>query len=296
MRDVILNEPTLPARHPADRDRDQSSSSSSNPSSSVGTTATAATTTNGESQPKKTRSWTLGGVHISSFIRLVFLLGLMAGTAAAWWYTVKHFRDSMATNQSRATDQGQGNAQVTNGWSSTVFVHVAFSVVALFEFIFLERIVFHIRAERYMFIHGMSLDARRAATLGIAPWNRPPLPTYAAALAESGHGTGDVEDNLSMYPFRQPRHSAFCSWILQIDPLFRCSCDRAPSRVRKHPRQRPLALVDAPRQPHAHPQPCVAEESAKHARARRRRRRPGGRDGGGQAEPATQLRRIRGGR
>lgn len=31
--------------------------------------------------------------------------------------------------------------------------------------------------------------------MGIAPWNRPPLPTYAAALAQSGVGTGDVEDN-----------------------------------------------------------------------------------------------------
>jgi hypothetical protein len=72
----------------------------------------------------------------------------------------------------------------------------------LFEFVFLERSIFHICAEQYMFKHGMSpdarSDARRAAPLGIAPWNQPPLLTYAAALAESGHGTGDVEDNLSM--------------------------------------------------------------------------------------------------
>jgi hypothetical protein len=32
------------------------------------------------------------------------------------------------------------------------------------------------------------------ATIPIAPWSRPPLPTYAAALAASGVGTGDVED------------------------------------------------------------------------------------------------------
>lgn len=31
--------------------------------------------------------------------------------------------------------------------------------------------------------------------LALAPWNRPPLPTYAAVLMESGIGTGDVEDN-----------------------------------------------------------------------------------------------------
>ena len=28
----------------------------------------------------------------------------------------------------------------------------------------------------------------------VAPWLRPPLPTYAAAIASSGVGTGDVED------------------------------------------------------------------------------------------------------
>jgi hypothetical protein len=32
------------------------------------------------------------------------------------------------------------------------------------------------------------------ASMPVAPWSRPPLPTYAAALASSGVGTGDVED------------------------------------------------------------------------------------------------------
>ena len=36
--------------------------------------------------------------------------------------------------------------------------------------------------------------------MGFAPWNRPPLPTYAAALAQSGVGTGDVEDNIIAIP------------------------------------------------------------------------------------------------
>jgi len=196
MREVNLNEPTLPARHPADRNNAQS------PSSSAHTTTAAAAAADGDSQPKKTRSWTFGGIHIWSFIRLFLLLGFMGGTAGAWWYTVKHFQDSMATYQAQGdqgTTQAQATAQggqATSGWSSTVFIHVAFAIVILFEFIFLERTIFHIRAERYMFNHGMSPDARRPATLGIAPWNRPPLPSYAAALAESGHGTGDVEDNL----------------------------------------------------------------------------------------------------
>jgi len=36
--------------------------------------------------------------------------------------------------------------------------------------------------------------------MGFAPWNRPPLPTYATALAQSGVGTGDVEDSAIAIP------------------------------------------------------------------------------------------------
>ena len=36
--------------------------------------------------------------------------------------------------------------------------------------------------------------------IAFAPWNRPPLPTYAAAIAQSGVGTGDVEDNIIAIP------------------------------------------------------------------------------------------------
>jgi len=180
--DLNENEPALPTRHPADRASDEpASSSSQSPSANT-------TTTNEESQPKKTRSWTFGGISIWSFVRLFLLLCLIAATGVVWWYTVKRFQETTSK-----MNQDQEN---NFSWSSGIFVHVAFSVVALFELVFLERNIFRLRAERYMFKHGMSLDARRAAALGIAPWNRPPLPTYAAALAESGHGTGDVEDNL----------------------------------------------------------------------------------------------------
>lgn len=58
------------------------------------------------------------------------------------------------------------------------------------------------RAQRYAYLHpGEVLPTARRRGLGtttgigIAPWNRPPLPTYARALQESGIGTGDVEDN-----------------------------------------------------------------------------------------------------
>jgi hypothetical protein len=58
------------------------------------------------------------------------------------------------------------------------------------------------RAQRYAFLHpGEILPTSRRgqamdSSIAFSPWNRPPLPTYAAALAQSGVGTGDVEDNL----------------------------------------------------------------------------------------------------
>jgi hypothetical protein len=83
--------------------------------------------------------------------------------------------------------------------SSQIFVHVGFGVASLAQLIFLERRIYRVRAERYCYTHN-SLPMHRGAgggntSLALAPWHRPPLPTYAAALAQSGVGTGDVEDN-----------------------------------------------------------------------------------------------------
>jgi hypothetical protein len=95
----------------------------------------------------------------------------------------------------------------SSGSAAGAFVHVAFSIAVLTQILFLERVIFLLRAERYVHLHPgailprtLRLDRQRRgrgddrAALAIAPWNRPPLPTYAAALRESGHGTGDVED------------------------------------------------------------------------------------------------------
>lgn len=67
------------------------------------------------------------------------------------------------------------------------------------EGIFLDRRFYCLRAERYSFLHpGELLPTHTSGlgmSMGIAPWHRPPLPTYAAALAQGGlRGTGDVED------------------------------------------------------------------------------------------------------
>jgi len=91
--------------------------------------------------------------------------------------------------------------------SIILFIHIAFAAVLIVQFIFLERRIFRLRAERYSTLHpGEILPTTRrflvggAANIPFTPWNRPPLPTYAAALAQSGVGTGDVEDHLIAAP------------------------------------------------------------------------------------------------
>jgi hypothetical protein len=94
--------------------------------------------------------------------------------------------------------------------TAPIFVHVAFGIAFLAQALLLERCVFRMRAERYLFLHPGEIlprtmrremlttgSASRNDVLALAPWNRPPVPTYAAALAETGvRGTGDVEDGL----------------------------------------------------------------------------------------------------
>lgn len=139
----------------------------------------------------------------------------LGGTAAAWALTIKVFQSNIAAgpannSEDQNTSSGFGSAQGDNdsdggnsqplppSFSSLVILHVSFTVVVLVELLFLERSIFHARAERYMHKHGMARGGT-SAVMGIAPWSRPPLPTYAAALAESGRrGTGDAEDGLSM--------------------------------------------------------------------------------------------------
>jgi hypothetical protein len=83
---------------------------------------------------------------------------------------------------------------------------VFFVVVVLGQLVFLERRVFRLRGERYQHSYGDVLSRHRRSPsspdsiISTAPWNRPPLPSYAAVLAQSGVGTGDVEDNLIAIP------------------------------------------------------------------------------------------------
>jgi len=141
---------------------------------------------------------TVWGFRIMTFLLFIAQVLFLVGTAVGWAFTAMSVSKSGSSNNS--TDNPGGN--------SAIFVHVAFAIVTLSQLLFLERTIFRLRAERYGHLHpgailpnnmgfGVSVGNTR---LGIAPWQRPPLPTYAAALAETGHGTGDVEDNAIAVP------------------------------------------------------------------------------------------------
>jgi len=139
------------------------------------------------------------GVQFMTFLLIFVQLSLFAGTIAGWTFA------AMALGgQPNVPPPGPAGVQnpPPSDHTSNIFVNVAFAVVLIAQLLFLERRIYRVRAERYAFKHpGEILPAslRRShsladATISVAPWNRPPLPTYAATLAASGVGTGDVED------------------------------------------------------------------------------------------------------
>jgi hypothetical protein len=194
---------TLPARHPADRDPEPTPVPGANtpppPTSNVNTPSNQASSIR--------KSWkqrlSIGGVSPLTLARVLILLMFLAATSAAWGIIIIHFSDAKAIASDQSSDNNQQSSGGYDGFnsptfSSVVIVHVSFTIVILVELLFLERSIFHARAERYLHKNGMARGASNVS-MGIAPWNRPPLPTYAAALAEIGVGTGDVEDNMSEF-------------------------------------------------------------------------------------------------
>jgi len=121
---------------------------------------------------------------------------LFIGTIVGWVFTARR------VSQMPSED----NQNMMTGITSSIFIYVVFAVAALVQLLFIERRVFRLRAERYSFLHpGEILPRHRGqpaadTSFSISPWNRPPLPTYAATLAQSGVGTGDVEDHLIAAP------------------------------------------------------------------------------------------------
>lgn len=215
-RQDVTDDTPLPARHPADRPDEPpttTESSTAPPADQPAANPNSNATTSSGSSVKQ--SWqqrlSVGGISFFSLFRLVILLVFLGATGAAWAITVKLFGKNIPSpidtsgdsgpssdSGSDSSDSGTSYSGPSN-FSSVVIVQVSFTVVTLVELLFLERSIFHARAERYLYKNGMSRGGASAA-MGIAPWNRPPLPTYAAALAENGRGTGDVEDGLISIP------------------------------------------------------------------------------------------------
>ncbi|KAF7374793.1 hypothetical protein MSAN_00364800 [Mycena sanguinolenta] len=224
----------LPERHPADRDAAAAAASGSNaaagtPGSPSLTTLPASSTDSlnkrkrllGFLHPKKVPAY--GGLRLTTLLLFFTQLLLVGGTIAGWYFAVSHLSSMTSSSSSGDNSNGGDNSnnnnsnpnsnggQTTLGNASTsIFVHVVFGVLTLIQLLFLERRIFRLRAERYSYVHPGEIlpSARRrmlnagdsGTSLAFSPWNRPPLPTYAAALAQSGVGTGDVEDHLIAAP------------------------------------------------------------------------------------------------
>lgn len=145
------------------------------------------------------------GVQLTTFLRFLLQLGVLGATIAGWALLAIQMTSKAKARASDGTD--------APSFDSAIFIHVAFAIATLGQLLFLERVIFLLRAERYCHLHpgaqlptslrrgrGTTGGANTNAALAYAPWHRPPLPTYAAALMESGHGTGDVEDSQIAIP------------------------------------------------------------------------------------------------
>lgn len=206
----------LPERHPADRDQPGSPDAPATPNHPPRSPSRAESTQSAGKRSlisffKPKRIPTVVGLRVTTLLLFVFQLALLTGTLAGWVMVTKRVQKTAApTPSSNSSDDDRGQVEVTsqvfNTTSAQIFVHVAFGIVSLAELIFLERSLFRLRAERYAYVHPGEILPRsgrrpsQEATIAFAPWNRPPLPTYAAALAQSGVGTGDVEDNIIAIP------------------------------------------------------------------------------------------------
>ena len=210
----------LPARHPADRDPPSAIDiSSESATTDVPLTplpgATAAPepserpgSSSSSLHSKSKRLFrvrkvpTYGGLRATTLAIFIIQCLCIMGTIAAWVLAIMSIAKKNRSNTSSNTSNG---SQQTSGFSSiSLFVHVIFAIVVITQLLLFERRIFILRAERYSFLHpgeALPTSNRRGSTgMGYAPWNRPPLPTYAAVLAQSGHGTGDVEDNVIAVP------------------------------------------------------------------------------------------------
>ncbi|KAJ1303260.1 hypothetical protein OPQ81_011457 [Rhizoctonia solani] len=210
----------LPIRHPADR-----SPSPSNPGTANLTPPTQHPNTSTASLPSSFKQFlrtprplpTIHGVRSTTVLRVAFVTCILVASIVGWVVTVVRMNawdkkssvfesppptpsvnNSNNSNTDMNTPAPDPLDQMTQ--SSLVFVHVAFGAAVLFELLVLERSVYRFRAERYAHLHPEEMRSVGDVNgvMGLSPWSRPPLPSYAAALGV--RGTGDVEDNVIAAP------------------------------------------------------------------------------------------------
>jgi len=139
------------------------------------------------------------GVQFTTLILLGAQILFFAGTVIGWVFAAIALNSN---SQSQDQDNGGPDSLPQNNSSAShIFIHVAFAIISLAQIVLVERSIYRVRAERWAVKHPgemLPTSLRRGhsanASVPVAPWHRPPLPTYAAALASSGVGTGDVED------------------------------------------------------------------------------------------------------
>ncbi|KIJ54993.1 hypothetical protein M422DRAFT_24850 [Sphaerobolus stellatus SS14] len=220
-------------RHPADRSyvdlpaqtsQPPSSRSPSRPAAGRPTSPASdtASSMNMPIKPLKARTCLKGkiaGVSVKAILYVVLFATLLAGTIVGWVLAALHISSINSSNPTTI---------------SPIFLHLIFAVLVLVFLVFIERSTFRVRAERYAHVHpGQMLPSHRRNmpstdpnNLAYAPWNRPSLPTYAAALGF--RGTGDVEDALIAGP-APPAYGNTRGSTLLLANLMRNS--RASNRV-----------------------------------------------------------------
>lgn len=134
------------------------------------------------------------GLAPRTLLKFFILFFFLGGLCACW---------ALATKANAAGHGSLFGGSSAGGMNVVVFVHVAFAVIVLTTLLFIERTLFRLRAERFSYLHPeLGLPTRNPRFpgnsnlpgLAFAPWQRPPLPTYAAALRAAPTATGDVED------------------------------------------------------------------------------------------------------
>ncbi|KAH7337058.1 hypothetical protein B0J17DRAFT_718956 [Rhizoctonia solani] len=245
----------LPARHPADRSttppNPDSSSTSSQPTQHPNTSTTSLPSSFKHFLRAPRPLPTINGVRSTTVFRVVFITFTLIASIVGWIVTVIRMnawdkKSSVFEPPPQSVSNTEGNNlpasdplnQMTQ--SSLVFVHVAFGAAVLFQLLVLERSVYRFRAERYAYLHPdeMATVTDVNGVMGLSPWNRPPLPTYAAALGV--RGTGDVEDNIIAAPPPPEYGNTRGSTLLLVSDFSLSRQSRPNSATQREDRQEAL--------------------------------------------------------